>query len=750
MSDYTRPGLPKSDPSLLRLQLVGPMQALTLDNENVLPPGRKTRGLLAILAMSGRRPVLRSKLAEMLWSRRSEEQARASLRQEIHRLLDALAPVGATVVSVERHSLALRPGLTAVDAERLLNANVNHVIAQASANAGAQLGGGGASTYALPPLDGVLLEELNGTDPALDAWLASERRRLHEHALGLFEAALQRRPDPAAAIAICRQLLLLDPLHEAAWRGLIRAQLLQGERGAALQSAERCAALFSTRVSGPPGPETSRLLGELRGSIGSPPSEAAHTERDPDAGGLPDPEQDPALAPAPVPIGAVTSDEDAVVSIAGHRLHGRSIVTLAVLPPLDLDAGANDKLVPALTEELVAGLATRPIFAIISGSALTQALAQGRDDSLLRRNFGLDYVLDGTILRGPNKIRIILRLLDLRLQSHVVWAKRFDCDPSDAMVKLDEVASMVSAQLPWELLVIESRRVGSRPASELGAVQLTLRAFALVMRPERHQNDKAGELLARAEALDPDHALTAMVDAVRHFVRAVQGWGSFKSEGGLAEAAIHKTFNAGQVVPPGIALAGFIRGELLDDPRVGLALIERALDINPNMSMAHAFAAFLLVRTGEIDDAERRFAAYKRLCPLHPLYYMFDGVAVTIALLQGRIEAAADLGRELIELSPSLLYPAIPCLAAFGHLGLEAEAERLLARIQGLAPDLSIDGVLEQMQLRREVDRARIADGLRAAGMAHAPPGDRAGGRNGGGHGAGKAGDAGASVRLAT
>ncbi len=145
MSDYTRPGLPKSDPSLLRLQLVGPMQALTLDNENVLPPGRKTRGLLAILAMSGRRPVLRSKLAEMLWSRRSEEQARASLRQEIHRLLDALAPVGAPVISVERHSLALRPALTAVDAERLLNANVNHVIAQASAPARIQRAGGASA-----------------------------------------------------------------------------------------------------------------------------------------------------------------------------------------------------------------------------------------------------------------------------------------------------------------------------------------------------------------------------------------------------------------------------------------------------------------------------------------------------------------------------------------------------------------------------------------------------------------------------
>jgi DNA-binding SARP family transcriptional activator/TolB-like protein len=755
MSDYTRPGLPKSDPSLLRLQLVGPMQALTLDNENVLPPGRKTRGLLAILAMSGRRPVLRSKLAEMLWSRRSEEQARASLRQEIHRLLDALAPVGATVVSVERHSLALRPGLTSVDAERLLNANVNHVIAQANANAGAQLGGG-ASNYALPPLDGVLLEELNGTDPALDAWLASERRRLHEHALALYEAALQRRPDPGAAIAICRQLLLLDPLHEAAWRGLIRAQLLQGERGAALQSADRCAELFSTRVSGPPSVETSRLLSELRNSVASVSPEGAKADREPGAaapgaaapGPSSDPEQDPVPAPAPAAVSATTAEENAVVSITGHRLHGRSIVTLAVLPPLDLDAGANDKLVPALTEELVAGLATRPILGVISGSALAQALALGRDDSLLRRNFGLDYVLDGTILRGPGKIRIILRLLDLRLQGHVVWAKRFDCDPADAMVKLDEVASVVSAQLPWELLVIESRRVGSRPASELSAVQLTLRAFSLVMRPERQQNDKAGDLLARAEALDPDHVLTAMIDAVRHFIRAMQGWGSYESEGSLAEAAMHKAFNAGQVLPPGIALAGLIRGQLLDDARCGMALIDRALAINPTMSIAHVFAAFLLARTGELDEAERRFGIYKRLCPLHPLYYMLDGIAVTIALLQGRMETAANLGRELTELTPSLLYPAIPCLAAFGHLGLHAEAERLLARIHGLMPELSVERVLEQMRLQREVDRACVADGLRAAGMAQAA----SDGDNGKPHGGGatKAGGAAVSVRLAT
>ena len=78
-----------ADKPVVRLRLIGQMEAWTLTAESILPTGRKTRALLAILALSAPRPVLRGRLAEMLWSRRPEEQARASLRQEIHRLLDA-------------------------------------------------------------------------------------------------------------------------------------------------------------------------------------------------------------------------------------------------------------------------------------------------------------------------------------------------------------------------------------------------------------------------------------------------------------------------------------------------------------------------------------------------------------------------------------------------------------------------------------------------------------------------------------
>jgi len=125
------------------------MEAWTLTSENILPTGRKTRALLAILALSSPRPVLRSKLAELLWSRRPEEQARASLRQEIHRLLEALNPVGNQIMLVQRDHLTLRPGTVWVDVEEVLRASTS-------------------KPQALTLLDGDLLKNLNGVDPSFD------------------------------------------------------------------------------------------------------------------------------------------------------------------------------------------------------------------------------------------------------------------------------------------------------------------------------------------------------------------------------------------------------------------------------------------------------------------------------------------------------------------------------------------------------------------------------------------------------
>src|SRR5271165_5134670 len=135
--------LPATDPVMVRVRLIGQMEAWTLTSESILPTGRKTRALLAILALSSPRPALRGRLAELLWSRRPEEQARASLRQEIHRLLEALAPSGTDILTITRDHLALRPGAVWIDVDEVVRATTSE-------------------PTSLSLLDGELLEDLDG------------------------------------------------------------------------------------------------------------------------------------------------------------------------------------------------------------------------------------------------------------------------------------------------------------------------------------------------------------------------------------------------------------------------------------------------------------------------------------------------------------------------------------------------------------------------------------------------------------
>src|SRR3954453_15747057 len=137
------------------------MEAWTVRSESVLPTGRKTRAPLAMIALANPRPVLRGRLAELLWSRRPEEQARASLRQEIHRLVQSLAPAGKEILLVTRDHLSLRPGVVWVDVEEVMRATPDQ-------------------PASLSLLDGDLLEDLDGVDPSFDAWLTAERERLRD------------------------------------------------------------------------------------------------------------------------------------------------------------------------------------------------------------------------------------------------------------------------------------------------------------------------------------------------------------------------------------------------------------------------------------------------------------------------------------------------------------------------------------------------------------------------------------------
>jgi DNA-binding SARP family transcriptional activator/TolB-like protein len=669
----------------MRMRLIGQMEAWTLTSENVLPAGRKTRALLAVIALSSPRPALRGRLAELLWSRRPEEQARASLRQEIHRLLESLAPCGTDILMVTRDHISLRPGVVWVDVEEVMRATTDQ-------------------PASLSLLDGDLLEDLDGIDPTFDAWLTTERERLRDRARTVAEALLREQIEPEAAIPAAQRLLQIDRAHEGAWRALMRAHAARGERGMAIQAYDRCRAVLADLLDASPSVETQKLLAEIRGPSGSrmplrPPAPPPPPE--PDA--IKEPDEPPAVL------------EPRIQEIRPTR-GGAHVGVL----PLQLVGTSEEEahLAPGLAEEITTALARFRWMFVVASNSLARFAADTRDETAIRRTFGIDFLVDGSIQKVRNRMRITVRLLDLRAGNQVVWARRFDRQSNDILSLQDEIAAEVVAQIDPEILLIEAKRSASRPPIDATAYDLVLRAIPLIGRMERNALVNAGEYLSHAIELEPEYAAAYAWYAYWHIFYVGQGWADdprqmMEEAGTLAERAI--------VLDPfdarALAIAGHVRAFLHRRLHEALSLHERALSLNPNLAMAWALSAITYAYLGEPEEAERRANRYKKLSPLDPSAFIFDGFFTVIYLLKRDYESAVVAGRSVTQINSALSAGFKPYLAALGHLRRSQEAAMVRGKLLEIEPEFTVERFIATSPFERDSDREHYAQGLRLAGV---------------------------------
>jgi DNA-binding SARP family transcriptional activator/TolB-like protein len=670
-----------NDRSIVRLRLTGQMEAWTVSTESVLPTGRKTRALLAAVALSAPRAAMRGRLAELLWSRRPEEQARASLRQEIQLLLKALAPARTEILHVTRDHLSLTPDVTWVDVDQIMRATTS-------------------KPAALALLDGELLEDLDGIDPAFDMWLTAERERVRDRARGMAEALLREQTDPGTVIPAAQRLLQIDRAHEEAWRALMRAHAEQGERGLAIQAYDRCRAVLADLLDAAPSAETQILLNEIRGpSSKRLPSRPPHPA--PEAANPPMPEHNPA-------------NDTGVRDEAGSRNDTR----VGVLPIRCIGLPEDvSYLGPSLANEITTALSRFRWLTVISSTSLGRSARDIRDGTAaVRRAHGVDFLLDGAIQRSRNKLRITLRLLDLREDNQVVWARRFDRPADDPLAVQEEVSNEVAAQIDPVILLTEAKRGAARSDPANSAHDLILRSIPLITRLERDGFMRAGGILARAIALEPEHAPAHGWYASWYALLISQYWADDPHQaatraGELTDRAILlDPYSAGAFI-----VAGHVRSYVHRRPHEGAALHDRALELNPNLAAGWALSAITHILLGDMKEAERRYHRYKSLSPLDPYSFIFDGLFAAAHVLKHDYQAAATIGRSVTQLNPSYSAGYKPYLSALGHLGSDQEAGTVLRRLLTIEPGATVERCMNAFPMERQVDRDHFAEGLRLA-----------------------------------
>lgn len=669
---FPRPDLADADAPVaaekLRLHLIGPMQAWQLSGESALPRNRKTRALLALIALHPR-PIPRTRLVELLWPGRGEDQARNSLRQALHELGVAIGPDAPLVLAATRDAVGLVARAAWSDVLELRRATPER-------------------PQALALLQGVLLEDFAPVAPGFDAWLAAERRTIAQHTRGLAEAVLERHAEPEIMLHAARALLGIDRTHEAAWRALMRAHAAAGRRDQVLAALEDCRAALQEAQQAAPSPETLALAEALREAAG------------------------------------VTADRVAPQAVLPAR--AARPARLGVAPLRALGDGAEDAHLPlGLAEEIATALARFRWIPLVSCSSLARYAAAGHDDQAIGARFELDFLLGGTVQRSQGRVRVMLRLSDLRAGGEVVWAQRFDRDSSDILAMQDEIAAEVVARIDPELLLMEARRAQARPVRDAAAYDLLLRAIPAIYRLDRAAFMEAAGLLDAAIEREPDYAAAYAWYALWHVFLLGQGWAAdppsaLARAGELAERAV--------LLDPadarGLAIAGHVRAFLHHRLDAAIAAHDRALALNPNLPMAWVFSAVAHAYRGEPEEALRRMERYKRLSPMDPHAFFLDGTAMLPHLLMGDDAKVLELGRQVIELHPGISAHYKPYLSALGHLGRHEEAARVRARLLALEPNFTVRAFLAASPFARAADRERFAAGLRLAGLpeSEAPP----------------------------
>lgn len=653
------PATPAQPGHCLRLVLLGQMEAWSLSSLRVLPRTRKARAILAILGLAHGAPVPRPRIAELLWSRRGDEQRRGSLRQALHELQEALGPVGVPVIEASREALRLRAELVWVDAVEATRAAT-------------------ARPAALDLPGAELLADLDGIDPAFDAWLLEQRRLLREVTASRAIRQLEAAETPDSLAAAARRVLGIDPANEGAWRALMRAEAGRGDRGAALAAYEACRASLAARFQTTPSEETEALARALRSN------------------------------------GPVTTVPPATPPTAKPGLRG---ARLGVAPLRMLGDAAETHLSVGLAEEITAALARFRWVFVVDSASLSMAAAQ-RGEMAAAKEAGLDLLLGGTVQRVGDRVRVSLRLTDLRPPTGIAWTGRYERDAADLLALQDEIAAEVVAQIDLEILLIEAGRAGTRGAVNPSAYDLLLRAIPAIHRLDREGFLAAGEWLQAATALEPDFAAAHAWLAYWGLLLLGQGWAPDDAAAAAqAERDARRAITLDPLDALGLTILGHVLAFLHHRAEEGLALHDRALALNPNLAMAWVFSGLAESYLGHHEAALRRLDRYAQLAPCHPHAFFFDAARAVPLLCLGRYAEAAEIGRRATALHDGLSYPYKTLLTALGYLGLTEEAAAVQARLRAIEPDYSIETALQRSPLQRAEDRAIYEAGLRLAGL---------------------------------
>lgn len=522
---------------------------------------RKGLLLLAFLAAEPGRSWSREHLAAIFWGDRMDQQARNSLRSA---LSDIRSAVGEAAVLVDGGTLTADPAVVSSDTGYLRRLDGN--------------GGDGGTDDFRTFYGGEFLEEFDGPEEAMD-WVLSVRAECRDHAANILKRRLNAqsgRGDMEAAIRSARELLSLDPYSEDSHRTLMRLYASNGERSKAIAQFQNCRQMMQHELGVEPSPETKALADEiaLRDSVAITNmhklvEDAGHVEHQP-----------------PLQNDAAMADD---------------ALSIAVMPFANMSGDAEqDYFADGIAEDIVTDLSHVPNLSVAAISSTTALKGLANRPDQVARDLSVRYVLEGSVRKSEQNIRITTRLIDGRTNRQI-WAERYDRELVRIFDLQSEISSSVVAALELHFSPAAAARAGARGTLNAEAHEYYLRGRAFLKEMTLQSVELSKHSFERAIEIDPDYgpAFAGLADSI-----AMLGF-HYDADNALLQEAMSYC-NKALELDPDLAEAHCALGRLLSLFRRvedAEAQFQKALKQKPNLVEAHLYRALMYLTSGAYAHA---------------------------------------------------------------------------------------------------------------------------------------------------
>jgi adenylate cyclase len=392
--------------------------------------------------------------------------------------------------------------------------------------------------------------------------------------------------------------------------------------------------------------------------------------------------------------------------------------SIAVLPFTNMSGDAEQEyFADGMVEDMITALSRMSwLFVIARNSSFTYK-GKAVDIKQVGRELGVRYVLEGSVRKAGNRVRITGQLIDAATGAHL-WADRFDGGLEDIFDLQDEVTTSVIGAISPKLEQAEIERAKRKPTEKLAAYDYFLRGMADIYQGSRDANLHALKHFGQATDIDPDFAAAYGMRAYCYVWRKANGWMTDPGQETMVAERLARTAaklgadDAVALSQAGFALA-FVVGALED----GIALIDRALVLNPNLAAAWRFSGYARVFIGEPDLAIAHLERAVRLSPLDPLIFIVQNGIVLSHFFAGRYDEALSWAGKALRQNPSYAAALIMAAVSGALTGRTDEVQKAVGRLREIDPAVGISSFVNVWPLRRPEDLAAFEKGLRLTGL---------------------------------